>query len=631
MPWCPDFRTAFPAGRKLFALALLAATVCGPATAPSARAGTSSSLMEISTDGTLLACSNRDSGTVTIVDLKSRKKLREIPVGHKPEGVTFLGTSHRLAVAVYGDDNVTVLDADTGEIAGRVEVFDEPYGIVCTPDGHRLYVTLDYPGQILKIDPAKLQIEQTIEGAGKFLRGLALDPAAGRLYVTEYYTAVVRAVATDSGKVVDEWKGASTDNLCRQVVLHPTRAKAYVPHIRSKVNAVHGQGSIFPYLAVLDTDAGEGRRRKRIPMDAFRGALVTANPWEVAVSPDAKRLYIVFAGTDDMFVCNLLDDNYREVADGGYLRLGRNPRAVQVSPDSSRFYVYNALDFTVDCWDAKSLRKVASITVTDNPLSEELLLGKVLFYSAQQPMSGRKWISCSSCHPDGEPDGRTWHNPEGLRNTQSLAGMAWTHPIHWSADRDEVQDFEHTIRGPLMQGQGLVRGRLNDSLGSPNGRLSAALDALAAYSNSHKVPLSPHAKGGLSAAAQRGRALFLSDRTGCVKCHQGPYYCDSKPGPADSFLLHDVGTGNDDPSEKMGPKYDTPTLLGLYRTAPYLHHGRARTLEEVLTTQNPNDRHGTTSGLNPREIADLVEFLRSLPYEDPEPAAVEAGLKKIAR
>ena len=68
-------------------------------------------------------------------------------------------------------------------------------------------------------------------------------------------------------------------------------------------------------------------------------------------------------------------------------------------------------------------------------------------------MSGRQWISCSSCHPDGDADGRTWQQPEGLRQTQPLFGLAWTHPLHWSADRDEVQDFEHTIQGKLMQGQ----------------------------------------------------------------------------------------------------------------------------------------------------------------------------------
>ena len=80
------------------------------------------------------------------------------------------------------------------------------------------------------------------------------------------------------------------------------------------------------------------------------------------------------------------------------------------------------------------------------------------------------------------------------------------------------------------------------------------------------------------------RSCSSSKAVGCATCHSGPYYTDSslkKP-----FKLHDVGTGGDDPTEKMGPKYDTPTLLGVYRTAPYLHHGKAKTLRDVLTTCN---------------------------------------------
>jgi cytochrome c peroxidase len=78
-----------------------------------------------------------------------------------------------------------------------------------------------------------------------------------------------------------------------------------------------------------------------------------------------------------------------------------------------------------------------------------------------------------------------------------------------------------------------------------------------------------------------------------------------------------VGTGGDDLSEKMGPKYDTPTLLGVYRTAPYLHHGKAKTLRDVLTTCNKDDKHGKTSHLKPADLDDLVAFLKALPYEMP--------------
>ncbi len=598
------------------------------AAADAALAGPSNSLMDISADGRLLACSNRDSGTVTIVELAKREKIHEVSVGKHPEGVSFVGNSHELAVAIYADDRVVFLDADAGKVTRQIDVFDEPYGVVSTKDGAQIFVTLDYPGQVVQIDPAAGKIVRTID-AGQFLRGIAIAGDESRLLVTEYYTATVVALDLGTGKEVDRWPGVTNDNLARQIALHPTRPKAYLPHIRSKVTAVHGEGSIFPYVSVLTTAANADKRRTRIPMDSFLGNLVTANPWEVAVSPDGLSAAVVFAGTDDMFVCNVLDDNYRELTNRKFMRIGKNPRAVRYTPDGELLLVYNALDFQVVGYDASSLSKEFEIDVAKFPKSDEILLGKILFYSANQPMASRRWISCSSCHPDGDPDGKTWHNPEGLRNTQSLAGMSWTHPIHWSADRDEVQDFEYTIRGNLMQGRGLLRGPLHKELAEPNSGRSRELDALAAYSNSHGYSLSPHAKGGLSDAAKRGKEIFFSTETKCATCHSGPMYADSQPGPMPP--KHDVGTGEDDPGEKMGPAYDTPSLLGVYRTAPYLHHGKAATLKEVLTSGNKDDRHGRTSHLSAEQIADLVSFLKALPYEDPEPAAFAAGLKKVEK
>jgi cytochrome c peroxidase len=372
-------------------------------------------------------------------------------------------------------------------------------------------------------------------------------------------------------------------------------------------------------------------------MDSFRGTFVVANPWEASVSPDGKELAVVFAGTDDMFLCNIIDDDFRELTWAATVRTGHNPRAVRFTADGSQLLVYNALDFAVSVLDAKTLKELQSVPLCDCPLDEEQLAGKRLFYSANQPMVGRRWISCSSCHPDGDSDGRTWQQPEGLRQTQPLGGLAWTHPLHWSADRDEVQDFEHTIRGELMQGRGLIRGSLPEALGEPISGRSKEADALARYTTSHTFELSPYArvtqpdgtrKSGLTEAAERGREVFFRESVGCATCHSGPYFCDSRSG---SLTRHDVGTGNDDPSEKMGPKYDTPTLIGLYRSAPYLHHGRAATLEDVLTTCNTGDRHGKTSQLTKGEISDLVEFLKSLPYEDVDAQAVAAGLKRVEK
>jgi YVTN family beta-propeller protein len=602
---------------------LLGAAACW--LVPAAFGGTSNSLMDVSPDGSRLLVVNSDNGSVTVVDAVRRAALREIKLGDKPEGVTWIGNGPLAAATVYRDDLVVFFNADTGAVLTKLPVADEPYGIVASRDGRRAWVTHDYPGTVSVLDVAAQKVLSEIK-AGAFVRGLAVSPDEKRLYVTEFHTGALVAVDLATGQVVDRWQGHATDNLCRNVIVHPHRPKAYLTHLRSKIDVIDGGGSIFPHLSVCDlVPPREGRRRTSFGMDTFNGVYVVTNPWESALSPDGKRLYLVYAGTNDMNVCDVLDDDYHEIEGRGLpMRVGQNPRAVRVSPDGQTVYVYNALDFAVTCYQAEGMKKLATVKVCDPPKTPEWVRGKVLFSTALPPMSRRRWVACASCHPDGQPDGRVWQNPEGLRKTTPLFGLAHTHPLHWSADRDEVQDFEYTIRMRLMQGRGLVNGPIKSKNGCEPVELeenlagrSADLDALAVYCNSFEFTLSPHvtAPGKLSAAAERGRTLFLSKEVGCASCHSGPYYTDSSLQRP--FQLHDVGTGNDDPTEKMGPKYDTPTLLGVYRTAPYLHHGKAATLRDVLTTYNKGDRHGTTSHLTGGQFDDLVEFLKSLPYEKP--------------
>ncbi len=586
-------------------------------------AGTSNSLMDVSPDGKRLLVTNADNGTVTVVDLESRKALREIAVGEKPEGVTWIGPGPLAAVTVFREDRVLFFNTEDGTVLKKLPVPDEPYGIVANAAGTRAWVTHDYPGVVTEIDLKEMKPVRELKIA-PFIRGIALANDESRLYVTGSYNAALYAVDLAAGKVVDHWPGIATDNLARHVLLHPSRPKAYVSHLRSKIEVADGSGSIFPILSVADlTPPGEGKRRKSFGMDTFNGLGVPTNPWESAMSPDGKRFYLIYAGTNDMNFCQVVDDDYREIErTGGFVSLGQNPRAVRVSPDGRFVYVSNTLDFNVTVHDGQTMRKLETIKVCDPAKTPEWVRGKILFNTANPPLTSRRWIACASCHPDGQHDGRTWHNPEGLRKTTALFGMAHTHPLHWSADRDEAQDFEYTIRGRLMQGRGLLNGTMKAKRGFEpveldeklSGR-SADLDALAIYCNTFEFTLSPHApaSGKLSPAAERGKAIFFSAETRCSTCHSGPFYSDSRIEKP--YLLHDVGTGSDDPSEKMGPKYDTPTLLGVYRQTEYLHHGKAKTLREVLTTFNKEDRHGKTSHLKPAQIDELVEFLRSLPYE----------------
>jgi YVTN family beta-propeller protein len=588
-------------------------------------AGTSNSLMDLTPDGSRLLVANSDNGTVTLVDTADRKSLREIKVGDKPEGVAWIGKGPLAAVTVYREDLVVLVDTNAGRVVEKLKVANEPYGIVANKEGTIAYVTHEYPGVVSEIDLTNRKVAREIK-VGAFVRGIALSADESRLYVSEFYSAVLHAVDLKKGVVVDSWRGHSTDNLCRNVIIHPRRPKAYLSHIRSKIEVIDGAGSIFPHLSICDlVPPNDGKRRSSRAMDTYNGVYVVTNPWEAALSPDGKRLYTIYAGTNDMNISDVVDDDYKEIERvGSAVRVGQNPRAIRVSPDGKTVYVANALDFNVSIHQGDNMKQLATVKLCDSPKTPEWVRGKILFSSSDAPMTSRRWIACASCHPDGHTDGRVWQNPEGPRKTTALFGVAHTHPLHWSADRDEVQDFEYTIRGRLMQGRGLISGPIAPKRGFEPVELdehlagrSKDLDALAIYTNSFDFTLSPHIPepGKLSAAAERGKKLFFDKKVACAQCHNGPYYTDSSLNKP--FNLHDVGTGDDDPTEKMGPKFDTPTLLGIYRTAPYLHNGKAKTLVDVLTTCNKSDKHGATSHLKSDEVGDLAAFLKALPYEEP--------------
>jgi len=127
--------------------------------------------------------------------------------------------------------------------------------------------------------------------------------------------------------------------------------------------------------------------------------------------------------------------------------------------------------------------------------------------------------------------------------------------------------------------------------------------ALDEYLKSLQPIPSPHlVNGKLSEAALRGQKLFNDASVGCATCHPSGLYTDLKP--------HDVGTKGR--FDRDASAFDTPTLIETWRTAPYLHDGSVKTLAELFTTRNKDDKHGKTSTLKKEQIDDLVAFLLSL-------------------
>jgi cytochrome c peroxidase len=126
--------------------------------------------------------------------------------------------------------------------------------------------------------------------------------------------------------------------------------------------------------------------------------------------------------------------------------------------------------------------------------------------------------------------------------------------------------------------------------------------AVAAYLRELKPATNPFLSSDrLSPGAERGKRVFERPEVGCARCHGGPLLTDLE--------AHDVGTHA--PFDRDDRLY-TPTLVEIWRTGPYLHHGKAATLRDVLTRFNPEDRHGRTSHLSAKQLEDLIEYLKSL-------------------
>jgi mono/diheme cytochrome c family protein len=352
--------------------------------------------------------------------------------------------------------------------------------------------------------------------------------------------------------------------------------------------------------------------------DAESGA---ANPWGLAWSPDSATILVTHAGTHEVSVINLAavlakltnssaayataKATSHATANSEQTNLTANamplgvrervklsdtdfgPRAVVVVGHTA--YIANYFSDTLSVIDFSApFLKAESIPLGPKPEMNIVRKGEFYFHNAGICFQG--WQSCSSCHPgDARVDGLNWDllndgagNP---KNTRSLLLAHKTPPVMSLGVRTNA---EAAVRAGIRHILFTVQ---------PD-EIPAAMDE---YLKSLKPVLSPHLlRGKLSDAAKRGEKLFV--RSGCADCHVPGLYTDLHP--------HDVGTraAYDRPTDK----FYTPTLIEVWRTAPYFHDGSAATMRDVVTTRNPHDEHGETSKLSQQDIDDLCEYVLSL-------------------
>jgi DNA-binding beta-propeller fold protein YncE len=597
---------------------------------------------------------NPDADTVSVLAADPPAQLAEVPVGDRPRTVALVGST--VVVACQEDDTLHLLDADDFSSREVVDVGygSAPYGVAADPRGGRVWVSRLQAADLVSVDVPSGVVRREID-LGPDPRGVAVS-GDGAIFVTRWRSDVSAAyvyhvdardpaTATLVGTTIlprQEGLDSDTDNdgvasFLNQVVFSPDAGRAILPSLKANVVAgLYNTGAELTSQTTARAVMSEIMRDPDDPVmlarDSFRFAFDDLDfASAVVFSPLGERAYVAFQGAERVIAVDAFSFN----ATGSIREAGAAPQGLAISPDGRRLFVQAFLDRQVRVYDVSDLSTepdpIAVVdTVATEPLDPTVLEGKRIFYRSRDPrMSRTSYLSCASCHLDGEGDNLVWdftQRGEGLRNTIPLRGRGGVAhgALHWSANFDEVQDFEHDIRNGqggtgFMSDADFTTGTRGTPLGDPKAGVSVELDALAAYlaslSSFGRSPFRREGDATWEAAYARGEAIFQRPATGCASCHAGSVFTDSGFDGGGAPTLHDVGTLDTGSGQRLsGPLtgLDTPTLRGLWRSAPYFHDGSAASIRDVLTIRNPSDAHGVTSTLSSAEIDDLVVYLRAL-------------------
>lgn len=574
----PSAIAASPDGQTLFVLASAPAKVLavGLASGSVARAfpvPADPTGLAITRDGRrLLVTAGCPAGTLSIYDTRGKPEAT-IPAGHSPCAPQLSPDGRTAFACDRFADEVLAVDLETRVVSAHIPTGREPVASALTPDGRTLVVANLLP-------------------AGR----------ADGDYAGTSVTLVDAAARVPAATVA--LPGGSTG--ARGVCVSPDGKFAYVTHTLARYQMPTTQlerGWMNTNAASIIDLAGRKLVATVLLDLPERGA---ANPWGIACSPDGRHLCVAVAGGNEIAVIDRtkLHAKIGAAADPGLLPQddltfllgiqrrvpvpGRGPRAVAVvgrTVFAAEYFTDSLASLAINDPAANPRQLPLGPAVDPATLAPERR-GEELFYSATTCFQG--WQSCATCHPDGRVDGLNWDllnddlgNP---KQTKSLVYAHRTPPAMMSGVRGSAED---AVRAGLRHIQFAEVPEAD----------AAAIDAF--LQSLRPVPSPALESGEFSAAARRGQEVFA--KAGCATCHAGPYHSDGR--------AHDVGTGK---GLDEGKEYDTPHLIELWRTAPYLVDGRAAEVADIFAAGDPNHPHGNTAGLTPQELADLAAYLRSL-------------------
>ncbi|WP_020186531.1 putative Ig domain-containing protein [Methylopila sp. 73B] len=556
---------------------------------------------------------NRDSSTVSVVDPASLTVVRTIalPAASRPFGIAFVNGNGAAVVTLEGLGEAAMI-SPAGVYGGSVPVGPSPRFIAANQAQDRVFISRFVTGP----QPGEgTAVVKSVDAAGQ--------PTGGEVRVMKLDGVVERTIVLRHSTAPDsEAGGRGVPNYVGALALSPDGKTAWAPSKQDNIargtlrdgQNLTFQNTVRAIVSKIDLATGQEDLSARIDLD--NSGVASA----AVMHPTGAYLFVALQTTRQVAVVDPV--GRRELF---RFKVGRAPSSLTLSPDGDTLYVGNFMDRTVTVaslayvlrYGQMKERILATIpTVAQDKLSPTVLKGKQFFYDAADLRLARDgYLSCAACHDRGEDDGRTWDFTgfgEGLRNTISLVGRAGLGNgfMHWSANFNEVQDFEGQIRSfaggrGLMSDAAFALGTRSDPLGKAKARASADLDALAAFVQSlDAFPPSPYAKadGALTPAGVTGKAAF--DRLRCGSCHAG----DAMTISGNARRMKDVGTIKPSSGSRLGgplPGIDVPTLRGVWATAPYLHDGSAATLADAVKAH-------TNVTASAADLSALADYLKQI-------------------
>lgn len=581
----------------------------------------------VSPDGERLFVACEASDSLAVIDTTTRNVIAEIPVGELPHGVCLSPDGARAYVSNRGSDTVSVIDTTLWTVVETITVGDEPHGLVTDAHGSTLYVANAGSSDVSIVDLASgREIKRLSAGRGAW--DVARSPDGGSVFVTNNlshfvpFRAPSRSEVTVLGtdrSMVDDRIMIPEANLVQGVATAPSGDYALVTLIRTKnlipMTRVMQGWVMTNGLGILWRDGRVDQLLLDEPENYF------ADPTDVVITPDGRLAFVSGGGIDavavvdlDRMVATLAAATDQDRADTlpnhmgvsteyveRRIPVGTNPRGLAMSPDGRFVYVAEALADAIGVIDVARRERVATIDLGGPGEITLARSGERIFHSAEVTFGGQ--FSCHSCHPDGGVDGITYDiEPDGIGlnpvDNRSLRGILDTAPFKWTGKNRTIG----RQCGPRLA---VFFTRIDPF--TPN-----QVVALERYIQT--IPRNPNryrTGDSLTPAQRRGKLLFerefsnsgqpLTADQRCRSCHTGPYFTNREKVS--------VGTGTDLDTQDV---FDIPHLNNIYESAPYLHDGRAETLEEIWTRFNPNDQHGATNDMTKDQLNDLVEYLKTL-------------------